>query len=146
MKFSEHVQRIQREYHHEKITRSTAVAMMEALMYEFRMLGEDEFLIDIPDDFGKFYEHTGYLGEFIVQQTGSRFKWRRSYQDRNLGRPQTNVGSITGVKLFTEPPPSQRAYAGTERRKKALTAQEKNFFAYYEPQVAEGRDDIEASK
>src|SRR5271157_5298751 len=112
MNFSEDVQRLQRSYYCGKMDRPTAIAMMDALMHEYKMLDEEERLVDIPDDFGKHFEETGFLGEFTVQVTGSPYKWKRSYADRVS--PQK-------VKLFTEPPPyslapqPQRRIAGQHR-------------------------------
>jgi hypothetical protein len=154
MKFSDHVKRLQREYYCGKFHRDTAIVLMDALMHEFKMLSEDEKLIDIPDDFGKFYESTGFIGEFTVQHARSPYQWKRSYADRNAGDPNAVVRSE--VKLFTEPPPyslappPQRRIAGEHRwtgpvgnRKQVpvhpvLSKEEQKFFAGYESQVAEG--------
>ncbi len=146
MKFSDHVKRLQRQYYHGKIDRPYAIVLLDDIMHEFRMLGKDEKLVDIPDDFGKFFEATGFLGEFTVQNLGSNFQWKRSYADRD---------GMQKVTLFTEPPPSslapqpQRRIAGEYRwhgpsgaRKQVfvpvLNKQEQDFFAPYENDVLEG--------
>ena len=96
MNFSQDVQRLQRSYYCGKIERQTTIDMMDALMHEYKMLDENEHLVDIPDDFGKFFEQTGFLGEFTVRADNSSFTWKRSYADRP--NPQK-------VTLFTDPPP-----------------------------------------
>jgi len=150
MKFSDHVKRLQREYYCGKFHRDTAIALMDALMRDFKMIGDDEKLIDIPDDFGRFEESTGFLGEFTVQH--NNFQFKRSYADRP---------DATKVKLFTEPPPyslaPQRRIAGEHRwvgpvgkRRQVvvpvLSKEEQEFFAQYEPQVEVGIAMIEGRK
>jgi len=149
MTFAENVQRLQRSYYCGKIDRKYAVALMDALMHEFKMLGENEHLVDIPDDFGRHFENTGFLGEFTVQAEGSPFQWKRSYADRSL--------TTQKVTLFTEAPkrrvepPAARGFTwqgsvGNRRQVPAppvLSKEEQEFFAPYEPQVTAGMAMIE---
>lgn len=155
MKFSDHVKRLQREYYVGNIQRPTAIAMMDSLMRQFNMLGDDEKLVDIPDDFGRHFEQTGFLGEFTVQHERSPYKWKRSYSDRFKNADNSTVNAK--VRLFTEPPPSSLHHNGSKttnregsftwhgpagNRKRvtvpqvpALSEADQKFFASYEKQM-----------
>ncbi len=138
---------MQREYYLGKIQRDAAIEMMGELMRHFRIIREDEILVDIPDGFretGVYDVDCEFIGEFTIRHEGSPYTWKRSFA-RNIPANSRTDEMVHHMQNPSNPDatfytPQGRKVVGSMRLQKSivlppLSKEQEEFFAKYEKQM-----------